>query len=87
LTWKIEFDRAAERAFLRLDSTIRSRIRSYLDELSTLSDPHLRGKGLVGDRAGLWRYRVGDYRVICRFENDRLIILVVEVGHRSSIYD
>lgn len=49
-------------------------------------DPRAPGKALTGRFSGLWRYRVGDYRIICKIEDDRLVVLVVEVGHRRDIY-
>ena len=66
--------------------------RSYwlpalLAEVAEVGDPHVRGKALVGDKQGLWRYRIGDYRVICKLEDCRLVILVLSVGHRREIYD
>jgi mRNA interferase RelE/StbE len=44
------------------------------------------GKALSGDKAGLWRYRVGDHRIVCKIDDDRLIVLVVAVGHRKLVY-
>ena len=58
-----------------------------MDEVANLSDPRSKGKMLVGDLKGFWRYRVGDYRLICRIHDEELEILVVEVGHRKEIYD
>jgi mRNA interferase RelE/StbE len=52
-----------------------------------MNNPRDFGRGLVGDKAGLWRYRIGDYRVVCRLENNRLVVFVLEVGHRKEIYD
>lgn len=49
-------------------------------------DPYQFGKPLKGDRSGIWRYRVGDYRILCQIENQALIVLVVAVGHRKNIY-
>jgi len=49
-------------------------------------DPRQLGTSMVGDRAGKWRYRVGDYRVICQLIDDRLVVLVVHVGHRREVY-
>lgn len=59
----------------------------YLDDLTTLDDPRDRGKGLSGDLATVWRYRVGDYRVLCELRKVELVILALEVGHRSRVYD
>ena len=63
------------------------RIAKYLAEVEKLRDPRLRGKALSSNLSGLWRYRVGDWRVLCRIEDGRLIVLVVQIGHRSSVYN
>ena len=54
--------------------------------LEGCSNPRQRGKGLTANRSGQWRYRVGDYRIIAKIEDDRVLILVLEVGHRSEVY-
>lgn len=87
MAWKIEFDRVAERALKKLDRQTAERIAGYLRELRSLENPRSRGKGLTASKSGLWRYRVGDYRVVCRIEDDRLLILVLQLGHRSTVYD
>ncbi|MBD5433839.1 MAG: type II toxin-antitoxin system RelE/ParE family toxin [Treponema sp.] len=71
----------------KLDNSVKKRILDYMDEVANLSDPRSKGKMLVGDLKGFWRYRVGDYRLICRIHDEELEILVVEVGHRKEIYD
>lgn len=76
----------AQKQFDKLDSTIQKRIKSYTSELQTLDNPRDRGKSLVGNLSGLWRYRVGDYRLICHIDNDKLIILCLEIAHRSKAY-
>lgn len=73
----------AEKQFAKLDKPIQKRIKKYLDEIE---DPRSRGKALIGNLLGIWRYRVGDYRILCKIKNEELIILVLEVGHRSKIY-
>ena len=57
-----------------------------LEEIANLDDPRSRGKALTGNLAGLWRYRVGDYRVVCDIEDGVLVILVVDVAHRREVY-
>ncbi|MBQ3396379.1 MAG: type II toxin-antitoxin system RelE/ParE family toxin [Synergistaceae bacterium] len=52
----------------------------------TFSDPRQRGKALTGTRSGQWRYRAGDYRIICEIRDDVFVVLVLEIGHRSNIY-
>lgn len=76
----------AQKQFDKLDSTIQKRIKSYTSELQTLDNPRDRGSALVGNLSGLWRYRVGDYRLICHIDNDKLIILCLEIAHRSKAY-
>ena len=66
---------------------IARRIGAYLQDLvASCDDPRQRGKGLTANWAGLWRYRVGDHRVICQLEDDRLLVLVVRIAHRSEAY-
>lgn len=86
MAFRIEFTPKAEKQLVKLDKPIQSQIVDYIDELSALDDPRARGKALVGDLAGLWRYRVGDYRLLCRLEDAVLLILVLEIGHRKDIY-
>jgi mRNA interferase RelE/StbE len=65
----------------------RKKISEYLDQESLLKKPKLFGKPLLYSHKGNWRYRVGDYRIICRIEEKELVILVLDVGHRKNIYD
>lgn len=85
--YRVVYHANAQRTLRKLDRPIAKRIIGYLDEVGTLEDPRLRGKGLVGDRSGIWRYRIGDYRVLCELHDAELLILALEVGHRSSVYD
>ena len=71
----------------KLDKPIQKRIFNYMDEVAKLENPRSRGKILVHDLRGLWRYQVGDYRILCRIEDAKLVIVVVEVGHRKEVYD
>lgn len=70
----------------KLDRGIAARIFEELDEIAKLEDPRVRGKSLTGNLAGVWRYRVGDYRIVVDIEDDVLVILVVDVDHRSRVY-
>lgn len=85
--WRIEFLRKAEKELSSLDKTQALRILNYLDEVAALDDPRKRGKTLVADLSGLCRYRVGAWRILCRVEDSRLLVLVVKLGHRSSVYE
>ena len=86
MTWQIEWDDRARKELRFLDPSIQKKILRYLRERIT-TDPQRFGRGLIGDKVGLWRYRVEDYRVICKIEYDRLTVLVIEVGHRKEIYE
>ena len=85
--WKVEFDAAALRQLRKIDRTWQQRIVTYLEEIVELPDPHLKGKALRSNLNGLWRYRVGDFRLVCQLQDDVLIVRVVKVGHRRNIYD
>ena len=80
------FNKKAEKQLDKLHSTIKKRIKNFVLELETLDNPRDRGKALVGNLNGLWRYRVGDYRLICHIENEKLVILCLEITHRSKAY-
>lgn len=86
MAWLIRFDKGVERSLAKLDKQIAKRITSKLREIANLDDPRSVGKPLVGNLAGLWRYRVGDYRIICYIDDGELVILVVDVDHRSEVY-
>ena len=88
MAWTIEWDERAVRDAKKLGHDARRRILAYLRErVATDKDPRRLGKPLLADKAGLWRYRVGDYRVVCRIEDDRVVVLVLAVGHRSKVYE
>jgi mRNA interferase RelE/StbE len=85
--WTVEFDPAAQREFHRLDNSVARRISKFLyQRVANLDDPRRIGERLQGDLSQYWKYRVGDYRIICSFENDRLVVLVLRIGHRREIY-
>lgn len=88
MAWRIEWDERAIRDARKLDPQARKNIISYLRErINTEEDPRRFGKPLLAELSGLWRYRVGDYRILCRIEDDKVVVLVLAVGHRSEIYD
>ena len=86
MAWRIEIDKDVQREMKKLDKQVAKRITAKLREISQLDDPRSMGKGLTGNLAGLWRYRVGDYRIICDIEDGVLVILVVDVAHRREVY-
>ena len=75
------------REFRKLDKYTQKIIRAWIDKnLADCENPRSHGKGLTANRSGKWRYRIGDYRLICAIEEERLVILALSVGHRSDIY-
>jgi mRNA interferase RelE/StbE len=88
LAWTIEIDEHALRQLRGLGKVEARRIRDYLrDRIAPLNDPRSHGKALKGSKLGsLWRYRVGDYRIVCDLQNAKLVVLVVGIGHRSDVY-
>jgi len=88
LTWTIEWDDRARKDLRKLDVAIQKKILAYLRmRVTQAKDPRIFGHGLTGNRAGLWRFRVEDYRLICKIEHHILIVFVVRVGHRKEIYE
>jgi mRNA interferase RelE/StbE len=88
LAWTIEYDSQVLRDLRKLDRGTRKEIIDYLDHrIAIAENPCDFGKPLRGDKFGFWCYRVRDYRIICRLEDRNLVVFVVEVGHRSTIYD
>lgn len=88
MTWTVEFDDAAAKELRKLDRQAQQEILRYFRErLATDEDPRRFGKPLSRDMAGLWRYRVRDYRMICHIEDDKLVVLVLRAGHRKDIYE
>ena len=85
--WKYKYTAYARKELDKLDPPIKNRVDDYLKDICMLSDPTVRGKGLSGSRAGQWRYRVGDYRIICEIQGDVFLILVLGVGHRKRVYN
>lgn len=84
---EVEYTATALRQLRKLDRATARRIVDYLDDVARLDDPRSRGKALVGDRSGIGRYRVGDYRILCELVDAELLIVALEVGHRGAIYD
>ncbi len=88
MAWQVELSATAERELKQLDAQHARRILKFLHErVARLENPRSIGKALQGLRLGeFWKCRVGDYRLICKIEGDRLIVLVLRVGHRKEIY-
>jgi mRNA interferase RelE/StbE len=87
LAWKIEYDEKALKALKRLDRQVAERVINAMKQKIVQSDnPRNEGKPLSGRLAEYWRYRVGDYRVICLIKDEVLTVLVVDIGHRGNVY-
>ncbi|MCK8069797.1 type II toxin-antitoxin system RelE/ParE family toxin [Cobetia marina] len=87
MAWQIELTGAAHKQLKKIGHAEAKRIRDYLRErIQPLEDPRQLGKPLQGQLGELWRYRVGDYRLIAQIEDDRVCVLVVRIGHRRDIY-
>ncbi len=86
MAWTIEVSERALRSLRKMDKQIARRVRDELLEIAKLEDPRSRGKVLTGNLAGVWRYRIGDYRILCDIEDGRLVILVIDVAHRREVY-
>lgn len=88
MAWNVELAESADRELAKLDAQHRKRILKFLYErVAKLDDPRSLGEALHGSRLGeFWKYRVGDYRLIAKIEDERLVVLVLRVGHRKEIY-
>jgi mRNA interferase RelE/StbE len=88
MAYNVELSESAERELGKLDAPQAKRILKFLHQrVAKLGDPRSIGEALHGSRLGeFWKYRVGDYRLICKIADDRLIVLVLRVGHRKEIY-
>jgi mRNA interferase RelE/StbE len=87
MAWKVDISPTALKQLGKLDKPVADRILNFLRErVEKLEDPRQLGARLQGTLSGFWKYRVGDYRLICSLENDRLVVLVLRIGHRREVY-
>ncbi len=87
MAWTIRLDPRAQKDLSRLDRGVQSKILRYLETRVALTDnPETLGKALVGSMSGLWRYRVEDYRIVCRIQHEQITVLVLAAGHRKHVY-
>jgi len=88
MRYKVEYTRTAAKQLKKMDKKIAAFILSFIEEkLVDCENPRLYGKALHGDLNDKWRYRIGDYRILAKIEDERIIITVVEIGHRKDIYE
>jgi mRNA interferase RelE/StbE len=86
LAWRIELTGSTKKQLRKCGHAEAKRIRDFLRHIESLDDPRRIGKGLKGQLSELWRYRVGDYRVVCEIRGTTLVVLVARIGHRKEVY-
>ena len=87
MPWKVEFEREAEKELNRIDRQHAKRILRYMFErIAKPDDPRRFGEALKQNLSGFWKYRVGNYRIICDIQDETVTVLVVRVGHRRKVY-
>ncbi len=87
MSYRVETTARFDKEFKKLDRYTQKMLKAWIEKnLVNCTDPRVHGKGLTANRSGQWRYRIGDYRLICLIEDERLVILALSIGHRSEIY-
>ncbi len=88
MAWRIEFDPAAAKELRKLDRPVQQRLLGFMRlRVAPLDDPRTIGEALAGERLGaFWKYRVGDWRLICDIQDDRIVVRVLRLGHRRETY-
>lgn len=87
MAWTVRISNIAEKQLHKLDQPVQRRILDWIsDRIEGCKNPRHFGESLKGDYAGLWRYRVGSYRVLCEIQDRKVVVLVLTVGHRRKIY-
>jgi mRNA interferase RelE/StbE len=87
MSWRLHYSDKARKQLQKLDSTKRAIILSWMDKnIDGCENPRNHGKGLVSNHSGEWRYRIGDFRVLCEIKDNRLIVLAFNIEHRSKVY-
>ena len=88
MTYRVEFTERAKKDLKKLDKYTASLILGWVRKnLEGCENPRLHGKGLVANRSGQWRYRIGDHRLIVEINDDKITILVLTIGHRRDVYN
>lgn len=86
--YRVETTAKFDKEFKKLDKYTQLMIKSWIEKnLINCENPRQHGKALTANRHGQWRYRIGDYRLICLIEDNELVILALSVGHRREVYD
>jgi mRNA interferase RelE/StbE len=87
LAWTIEYNATARKQLRKIGGALAARVIAGLEKMAKLADPRSRAKAMVDEWTGYWRFRFDDLRVIVQFEDDRMVIFVVALGHRREVYD
>lgn len=88
MVWTINYSDRALRSLRKMDKQNARRIVDFMDlRIAVAADPRQSGKPLKGELGEFWRYRVGDYRILCEIRDDELVILAATIGHRREVYD
>lgn len=88
MSYSVEYTPRFAKEFKKLDKYTQKLIKAWINKnLVGTDNPRQHGKGLTSNRSGQWRYRIGDYRLICEIKDNELVILALTIGHRSEIYD
>lgn len=85
--YKVLYSEKAYKKLKKFDKSVQRMIVSYVNGLKEMEEPRAKGKALSGNLKGFWRYRVLDYRIICEIDDSKITIVVVDIGHRSNIYN
>ena len=83
---RFAYTKQSLKSFSKLDKTTQQRIANFTQELESLENPRIKGKALKGELSEYWRYRVGDYRLVCEIFDDKMLILCIKVDKRNSVY-
>lgn len=87
MRYQVVFSNEAKKQLKKMDKYVATLIIGWIEKnLQGCKDPRIHGKGLTSNKAGQWRYRIGDYRLICEIQDEQITILILEVGHRRNIY-
>lgn len=86
MAWTIKFAEIAAKQLKKVNKKTAKQILKYLGERIASNDPRQFGKQLLHDKSSMWRYRIGKYRIICKIEDDELVVMVLRIGHRQDVY-
>ncbi|CDZ74894.1 Hypothetical protein ING2D1G_0735 [Peptoniphilus sp. ING2-D1G] len=86
MKYRLLYTEKAKKTLSKLDRYTQKLITKYVRDIESLEEPRYRGKAITANLRGYWRYRVGDYRVICKIEDEELIVLLIDLDHRKEIY-